>query len=403
MTADLTPASLFVQDPVPDTRNAVPGWSFNFGQAVDWGNLLKEAKTFAATYKGKIFNRGQPPVTDDALLPVLKQYEQLIARAAEARARTQIAAYAQHNSQTDADYEKAESRYLEIDNALHFVKSELTQFHDQQSKAFNALTDRLNQQPGGPRFTAWMKHITEADRADAVRELYGVLSEITKQARQASYDNFKDENAKKIAGLYNRTIDTQTAIAKAKGFHDGIPALTYSREQNHLTPELMDALDKAGEKMIDAYASFNDKKAAFLGSSSLAATELDKPLSLDKTPQPTVSWEQAKEQVIGFYKRRGFGDKARKIFEEGRIDARPNTEGKEKVAQVIPCPGGKAHVLVHFTGTYADVSNLAHEVMHAIHMDEAELNGNGNALYNMPYAMPTALLETQSLFIERAF
>jgi oligoendopeptidase F len=109
-----------------------------------------------------------------------------------------------------------------------------------------------------------------------------------------------------------------------------------------------------------------------------------------------VSWEEAKELVLGSYHR--FSKKAGALVEDffkgGWIDA-PVLPGKAGGAYCMPVtPRHHPYVMLNFTGKLRDVTTLAHELGHGLHDRLASKQ------HIFDYNPPLTLAETASVFGE---
>jgi oligoendopeptidase F len=109
-----------------------------------------------------------------------------------------------------------------------------------------------------------------------------------------------------------------------------------------------------------------------------------------------VTWEDAKELVLGSYRRfsRRAGELIEQFFERGWIDAAV-TPGKAGGAYCMPVtPHHHPYVLMNFTGKLRDALTLAHELGHGLH-DRLAVKQ-----HVFDYHPPLTLAETASVFGE---
>ena len=113
-------------------------------------------------------------------------------------------------------------------------------------------------------------------------------------------------------------------------------------------------------------------------------------------PAVHIPWDQAREMVLASFA--AFSPEmaaiAGRFFQERWIHA-PVMPGKRGGAFAHPCiPGIHPYILVNYTGTMRDVSDLAHELGHGVH----QVLAAGQGLYNSD--TPLVLAETASVFGE---
>ncbi len=108
------------------------------------------------------------------------------------------------------------------------------------------------------------------------------------------------------------------------------------------------------------------------------------------------SFDEAKQIVLdGFYAfDTDFGDKAKMMFDEQRIDAPVSAKKRGGAFCSGSTPDVKPYVLLNFLGKQRDVSTMAHELGHAIH----DLYAAKQVLSNYHPILPLA--ETASVFSE---
>lgn len=108
-----------------------------------------------------------------------------------------------------------------------------------------------------------------------------------------------------------------------------------------------------------------------------------------------VEWTEAVDLVLRAFAVLGgeFVGTARRLIEDGAVDAAPRP-GKQRGAKTYSAPGGRAHVLVNFTGRLRDVLTLGHELAHGVH---TRLTTHLGPLTASP---PTCVAEAVGLFAE---
>ncbi|MFM7631282.1 MAG: M3 family oligoendopeptidase, partial [Alphaproteobacteria bacterium] len=165
--------------------------------------------------------------------------------------------------------------------------------------------------------------------------------------------------------------------------------------QNQVEGEVVETLVQA---VRDAYPTLSHRyyehKARWLNQSTLNFWDRNAPLP--KVPQPTYTWDQAKDIVLSAYQ--AFSPEmatiGRRFFDQGWIHAAPDA-GKDSGAYAHPCvPEVHPYILMNFKGSQRDVMTLAHELGHGIHQVLSAQQG-----YLMSDT-PLTLAETASVFGE---
>jgi oligoendopeptidase F len=162
---------------------------------------------------------------------------------------------------------------------------------------------------------------------------------------------------------------------------------------NETSDEAVQALVDAVTGRYDVCVRYYRVKKKLLGVGELHEWDRYAPIE-DATSD--VSWEDAKELVLGSYNR--FSKKAGALiegfFKDGWIDA-PVVPGKAGGAYCMPVtPHHHPYVMLNFTGKLRDVTTLAHELGHGLH----DLLASKQHIFD--YSPPLTLAETASVFGE---
>ena len=162
---------------------------------------------------------------------------------------------------------------------------------------------------------------------------------------------------------------------------------------NETSDEAVQALVEAVTGRYDICVRYYRVKRKLLGVGDLH--EWDRYAPLEEASRE-VTWEDAKELVLGSYYR--FSKKAGALvedfFEHGWIDA-PVVPGKAGGAYCMPVtPRHHPYVMLNFTGTLRDATTLAHELGHGLHDRLASKQ------HIFDYNPPLTLAETASVFGE---
>jgi oligoendopeptidase F len=162
---------------------------------------------------------------------------------------------------------------------------------------------------------------------------------------------------------------------------------------NETSDEAVQALVDAVTGRYDVCVRYYRVKKKLMGVGELHEWDRYAPIE-DATSD--VSWEDAKELVLGSYNR--FSKKAGALiegfFKDGWIDA-PVVPGKAGGAYCMPVtPHHHPYVMLNFTGKLRDVTTLAHELGHGLH----DLLASKQHIFD--YNPPLTLAETASVFGE---
>lgn len=162
---------------------------------------------------------------------------------------------------------------------------------------------------------------------------------------------------------------------------------------NETSDEAVQALVDAVTGRYDVCVRYYRVKKKLMGVGELHEWDRYAPIE-DATGD--VSWEDAKELVLGSYNR--FSTRAGALvegfFKNGWIDA-PVVPNKAGGAYCMPVtPRHHPYVMLNFTGKLRDVTTLAHELGHGLH----DLLASKQHIFD--YSPPLTLAETASVFGE---
>jgi oligoendopeptidase F len=213
----------------------------------------------------------------------------------------------------------------------------------------------------------------------------------------------REKASKALAKTFAANVRTFTLItnvlAKDKEISDRWRSFEDVADSRHLSNrverEVVDALVSA---VRDAYPRLSHRyyrlKAKWFGVEQLNSWDRNAPLPT--TPSRVISWDEARETVLGAYG--GFAprmaDIAKRFFDDRWIDA-PSRPGKAPGAFAHPTvPSAHPYVLLNYLGRPRDVMTLAHELGHGVHQVLAAPHGALMA------PTPLTLAETASVFGE---
>ena len=213
---------------------------------------------------------------------------------------------------------------------------------------------------------------------------------IRKKAYQAELDSYK-KIEKGVAAALNGIKGEVVTINQRRGYSSPLEeALINSR----LNKETLQALLEAIEDKLYIFRDFYKTKAKILGhKNGLPFYDLFAPLG---EIEMEFSYQEARDFIISNIKEFSpdMADLYLTAFQDNWIDAEPR-EGKRGGAFCYNLhPIKESRILSNFTGSFSDVTTLAHELGHAYH---GHCLGNESIL-NSNYPMPLA--ETASIFSE---
>ena len=162
---------------------------------------------------------------------------------------------------------------------------------------------------------------------------------------------------------------------------------------NETSDEAVQALVEAVTGRYDVCVRYYAVKRQLLGVGTLH--EWDRYAPIEQASR-TLSWEDAKELVLGSYQRfsKRAGSLVEDFFNHGWIDA-PVVRGKAPGAYCMPVtPHHHPYVMLNFTGTLRDALVMAHELGHGLHDRLASKQ------HVFDYSPPLTLAETASVFGE---
>ena len=207
------------------------------------------------------------------------------------------------------------------------------------------------------------------------------------QAELKSYDSIAESSAASLNGIKREVI----TLSEARGYES---PLHNTLENSRMDKETLDAMLSAMMESLPYFEKYFRKKAELLGySEGLPFYELFAPMG---DANMHFSYEEARKFIVKNFAT--FSDKLAKYadnaFSHNWIDAEPR-EGKLGGAFCANLHSIKeSRILSNFTGSFNDVSTLAHELGHGYHGHCLTRESALNSDYPMPIA------ETASIFCE---
>jgi len=224
-----------------------------------------------------------------------------------------------------------------------------------------------------------------------VRNLaYDKDSSIRKAAYEAelkSYDTISTSSAAALNGIKGESI----TVCNIRGYKSPLEQVLIA---SRLDEETLMVMLTAMKESLPAFRKYFKKKAELLGhKNGLPFYDLFAPIG---EADMTYTYEEAKNFIIENFK--SFSEKlsnfAKEAFEKDWIDAEPREDKRGGAFCSRLSSLKESRILSNFTGSFSDVSTLAHELGHGYH----NLCLFEESIFNMNEPMPLA--ETASIFNE---
>jgi pepF/M3 family oligoendopeptidase len=207
------------------------------------------------------------------------------------------------------------------------------------------------------------------------------------EAELRAYKKIEDSSAASLNGIKGEVI----TVCKLRGYES---PLDKTLKDSRMDRETLEAMLSAMKESLPAFRRYYRKKAELLGhTNGLPFYDLFAPMG---EVNMRFTYQEARDFIVkhfGSFSER-LAQYAARAFDENWIDAEPR-EGKRGGAFCSNLHMIKeSRILANFTGSYNDVSTLAHELGHGYHGECL----NEEAFLNSDYPMPIA--ETASIFCE---
>ena len=296
----------------------------------------------------------------------------------------------EHAARLYADPESARYRHT-VEEARKFRPHQLTEPEERiltdYSPVGNAAWNRLFEE-----LCAGIQ--VEADgRQVALEEALTLLREPDREVRRKASGAITSALAGDIrtrAYIFNVILQEKAIDDRMRKFPSWISSRNLA---NETSDEAVQALVDAVTGRYDVCVRYYRVKKKLMGVGELHEWDRYAPI---EDASGDVSWEDAKEIVLGSYNR--FSKKAGTLIEDffthGWIDA-PVVPGKAGGAYCMPVtPHHHPYAMLNFTGKLRDVTTLAHELGHGLH----DLLASKQHIFD--YSPPLTLAETASVFGE---
>jgi pepF/M3 family oligoendopeptidase len=214
-----------------------------------------------------------------------------------------------------------------------------------------------------------------------------VVRKTAYEAELRAYKKIEESSAAALNGIKGEVI----TVSKLRGYES---PLDKTLQDSRMDRESLEAMLTAMRESLPAFRKYYRKKAELLGhQNGLPFYDLFAPMG---EVNMRFTYQEARDFIVKHFG--SFSERlaryAAKAFDERWIDAEPR-EGKRGGAFCYNLhPIKESRILANFTGSYNDVSTLAHELGHGYHGECL----NEEAFLNSDYPMPIA--ETASIFCE---
>ena len=181
--------------------------------------------------------------------------------------------------------------------------------------------------------------------------------------------------------LLNAKVKENATLAKVQNFEDALTASTFKDE---VTPEIYNNLINSVNSSLSVLYDYYALKKEVLGLKELHLYDIYASLvgELDRK----YTYEEAVDEVLKTVEIYGkeYSDALREgLTEKGWVDVYP-CRGKRGGAFSSGGPGTEPYILLNFTGTFDNVSTLAHEAGHSMH---TWFSTHYNKPYNSSYTI----------------
>lgn len=202
-----------------------------------------------------------------------------------------------------------------------------------------------------------------------------------------------EEKKMELTFVFNTLALDKASSDRRRGYETWISSRNLS---NKASDDVVDALVETVTSNYDLVARQYQLKRALLGYDELYDYDRYAPLNL-KESEAFYTWDEAKDIVLKAFENFSpqMKDAAQKFFDNNWIHA-PVTKNKRGGAFASPTVvSANPYVFVNFMGDARDVTTLAHELGHGIHM---YLSGKESGLFALYTPLTTA--EMASTFAE---
>ncbi len=232
----------------------------------------------------------------------------------------------------------------------------------------------------------------EVNMSFILNKLYDSDRDVREMAWRKVTDKL-DERSMELTFIFNTLALDKANSDKRRGYSSWVSSRNLS---NKAEDSVVEALIQSVTGNYALVARHYELKRALLGYEELYDYDRYAPLNL-KESEAFYQWAEAKAIVLGAFEKFSFQMKAiaQEFFDEARIHA-PVSAGKRGGAFAAPTvASADPYVFLNYLGSTRDVTTLAHELGHGIHM---ALSGRKHGLFALYTPLTTA--EMASTFAE---
>ncbi len=175
-----------------------------------------------------------------------------------------------------------------------------------------------------------------------------------------TYEQF----ANTFATMYSSYVNEQCTLAKIRGYKNSITASTFRDE---VTPKIYNNLINSVHKGMPVVYDYFELKRQVLGLDRIHMYDMYAPLVGELSVE--YSYEESVEEVLKtaeIFGKEYYDTLKAGLCERGWVDVYP-TKGKRGGAFSSGTPDTEPYILLNYTGTFNDMSTLAHEAGHSMH------------------------------------
>lgn len=178
-------------------------------------------------------------------------------------------------------------------------------------------------------------------------------------------------NEKPLTYAFNMILGSKKISDEVRSYDHWVQSRNLS---NEIPDPVVDALVEAMTSRVDIMQRYMKMKRKLLGVPKLMSFDVWAPLP--GTKETRADYADARKLVNKVFAetRPSFGKIAREMFRAKHVDVPPR-QGKRGGAFCMPNMEGLPYVLMNWTGKQRDVSTLAHEFGHAVHMELSRKRG----------------------------
>lgn len=198
-------------------------------------------------------------------------------------------------------------------------------------------------------------------------ELLKLTNSPKPELREGCYRELFGQHQKhldKFMTIYQAVVKNWDYEAKLRGFKSPISMRNF---HNQIDDEVIETLLKVCREEKKVFGKYFKYKAKLMGKRKLDRFDLYAPIMTKK--EKKVDLEESKRMVLEAYEQFSpeFAKKAQQIFDEEHVDSHPSKNKRSGAFCATVSPKISPYVMLNHTGSFRDVSTMAHEIGHAIH------------------------------------